>query len=279
MNDVRTNIDDTLAATKGADASRPTIRVENLGKSYGDLEVIKDVSLEVAKGEVVGIIGPSGSGKSTLLRCLNYLEVPSSGKVFLDDELIGAHEVGDKLVPCDGKTLARQRTQLGMVFQSFNLFAHLTALGNVIEAPVHVKGVSKREAEEKARSLLSWVGLGDRVDAYPAQLSGGQQQRVAIARALAMEPKVMLFDEPTSALDPELVGEVLSVMRRLADEGTTMVVVTHEMSFARDMCDVVVFMDQGLIVESGPPEQVLSAPTHERTKQFLSRTTGISANS
>jgi polar amino acid transport system ATP-binding protein len=259
-------------------ANRPTIRVQNLSKRFGDVQVIKDVSLTVARGEVVGIIGPSGSGKSTLLRCLNYLEVPSSGKVFLDDELIGMCEVAGALVPRDMKALAQQRTQIGMVFQSFNLFSHLTALGNVVEAPIHVKGVGKHEAEEKARNLLTWVGLGDRTDAYPSQLSGGQQQRVAIARALAMEPKVMLFDEPTSALDPELVGEVLAVMRRLADEGMTMVVVTHEMGFARDMCDSVVFMDQGFIVESGPPERVLVTPSHARTKQFLSRITNPAAN-
>jgi polar amino acid transport system ATP-binding protein len=274
MSDLREGSVSTVEpGTTAGGGDRPTIRVERLSKKYGDLQVIRDVSLEVSRGEVVGIIGPSGSGKSTLLRCMNFLEVPTSGTIYLEDELIGVCKVGGSLVPRNGKALARQRTQIGMVFQSFNLFSHLTALGNVIEAPVHVKGVAKHEAEEKAKRLLSWVGLGDRMDAYPSQLSGGQQQRVAIARALAMEPKVMLFDEPTSALDPELVGEVLAVMRRLADEGMTMVVVTHEMGFAREMCDSVVFMDQGVIVEAGPPDRVLVTPTHARTKQFLSRIT------
>ena len=256
-------------------AGRPMVRVEQLCKCFGALRVIEDVSFTVARGEVVGLIGPSGSGKSTLLRCVNYLEVPTTGRVYVDGELIGIREAGDSFVLRDNKELARQRTQIGMVFQSFNLFSHLTVLDNVVEAPIHVKGVPRQEAEAKAQDLLAWVGLGDKANTYPSQLSGGQQQRVAIARALAMEPKLMLFDEPTSALDPEIVGEVLGVMRRLADEGMTMVVVTHEMAFAREVCDSVVFMDQGLIVESGPPESVLVTPSHVRTKQFLSRITGL----
>jgi polar amino acid transport system ATP-binding protein len=233
--------------------------------------VLQDISFEVSTGDVLSLIGPSGSGKSTLLRCVNYLETPTAGRVYVDGELMGARENNGRLVALRHDELAAQRTKIGMVFQSFNLFAHLTAIQNIVEAPVHVKHEPPAQAEERARELLAWVGLSGKADSYPAQLSGGQQQRVAIARALAMRPKLMLFDEPTSALDPEIVGEVLGVMRRLAEEGMTMVVVTHEMRFAREVCDHVIFMDGGVIVEQGPPGEVLVRPSHQRTKQFLAR--------
>jgi polar amino acid transport system ATP-binding protein len=249
------------------------LRVDHLSKRFGHQAVLQDISFEVATGEVLCVIGPSGSGKSTLLRCVNYLEAPTGGRVYVDGQLMGVREENGRLVPLRPDELAAQRTKIGMVFQSFNLFKHLTALQNVVEAPVHVKHEPPAQAEQRARELLAWVGLSDKADSYPAQLSGGQQQRVAIARALAMEPKLMLFDEPTSALDPEIVGEVLAVMRRLAEEGMTMVVVTHEMSFAREVGDHVIFMDDGLIVESGPPGEVLVRPSHQRTKQFLARIT------
>lgn len=217
------------------------------------------------------MIGPSGSGKSTFLRCINHLEQITAGRLYVDGELVGYRERGGKLHEMRPREVARQRRQVGMVFQHFNLFPHRTALENVIEAPIHVNRVKKDVAVARARDLLDQVGLADKADAYPLQLSGGQQQRVAIARALAMNPKLMLFDEPTSALDPELVGEVLGVMKKLAAEGMTMVVVTHEMGFAREVADQVVFMDGGVVVESGPPSEVLANPRHERTKAFLSK--------
>ncbi|HHV71579.1 MAG TPA: amino acid ABC transporter ATP-binding protein [Clostridia bacterium] len=247
------------------------ILVENLNKSFGKLHVLKDINLHVKPGEVVVIIGPSGSGKSTLLRCINYLEKPDSGNVYIDGEMIGKREVNGKLVDDSLKNINRLRSQIGMVFQKFNLFPHMTALGNVIEGPITVKKMPKEQAIEKGRYFLKKVGLADKEDSYPSQLSGGQQQRVAIARALAMEPKLMLFDEPTSALDPELVGEVLSVMLDLAKEGMTMVVVTHEMGFAREVADRVIFMNEGRIIEEGTPEQIFLNPQNERTKAFLSK--------
>lgn len=249
----------------------PMIRAERVCKSFGALRVLAGVSLEVARGEVMCLIGPSGSGKSTFLRCINHLEQVDAGRLYVDGELVGYRQKGDKLYELHPREAARQRRDIGMVFQHFNLFPHRTALENIIEAPTQVKKVPKAEAVERGRELLSRVGMADKADAYPAQLSGGQQQRVAIARALAMDPKLMLFDEPTSALDPELVGEVLTVMRELADSGMTMVVVTHEMGFAREVADQLVFMDGGVVVESGPPREVLAEPKQERTKTFLSR--------
>ena len=249
------------------------LRIEHLSKHFGNLPVLNDISFDVSTGEVLCLIGPSGSGKSTLLRCVNYLETPTGGRIYVDGQLMGAREEKGRLVDLRHEELASQRAKIGMVFQSFNLFAHLTAVQNIIEAPVHVKRQAPSVATERARQLLDWVGLAAKADSYPAQLSGGQQQRVAIARALAMEPKLMLFDEPTSALDPEIVGEVLAVMRRLAEEGMTMVVVTHEMAFAREVSGHVIFMDGGVIVESGPPGEVLVRPSHQRTKQFLARIT------
>jgi polar amino acid transport system ATP-binding protein len=240
-------------------------------KNFGALQVLKGITLEVRKGEVMCMVGPSGSGKSTFLRCINHLEQVNAGRLYVDGDLIGYREVGGKLHEISPRVAARQRREIGMVFQHFNLFPHRTALENVIEAPVHVKRVKKDDAITRGKDLLNQVGLADKADAYPAQLSGGQQQRVAIARALAMDPKLMLFDEPTSALDPELVGEVLSVMKKLAEEGMTMVVVTHEMGFAREVADQLVFMDGGVVVESGPPREVLGRPQHERTKAFLSK--------
>jgi polar amino acid transport system ATP-binding protein len=249
------------------------LRIDHLSKNFGALQVLQDISFDVSVGEVLCLIGPSGSGKSTLLRCINHLEPPTGGRVYVDGDLMGLREDNGRLVDLRHDELAAQRTKIGMVFQSFNLFGHLTALQNIVEAPVHVRHQSPAGAEERARQLLDWVGLSVKASSYPAQLSGGQQQRVAIARALAMEPKLMLFDEPTSALDPEIVGEVLNVMRRLAEEGMTMVVVTHEMTFAREVGDRVIFMDGGVIVESGPPAEVLVRPSHQRTKQFLARIT------
>ncbi|MDA4085940.1 Glutamine transport ATP-binding protein GlnQ [Mycolicibacterium hassiacum DSM 44199] len=249
----------------------PMVKAEQVCKSFGALQVLKGVSLEVGMGEVMCIIGPSGSGKSTFLRCINHLEQITAGRLYVDGELVGYRERGGKLHEMRPREVARQRRQVGMVFQHFNLFPHRTALENVIEAPIHVNRVKKDVAVARARDLLDQVGLADKADAYPLQLSGGQQQRVAIARALAMNPKLMLFDEPTSALDPELVGEVLGVMKKLAAEGMTMVVVTHEMGFAREVADQVVFMDGGVVVESGPPSEVLANPRHERTKAFLSK--------
>lgn len=251
--------------------SAPLLRVERLRKTFGNIEVLKGIDLEIRQGDVTCIVGPSGSGKSTLLRCLNYLEEPTAGAVFLQNEPIGVRWKGDKLYKLTFNQLARQRQRMGMVFQGFHLFPHKTALENVIEAPILVKGTPKDLAVNEARALLGKVGLAERADHYPHQLSGGQQQRVAIARALAMKPDLMLFDEPTSALDPELVGEVLKTMRQLAEEGMTMIVVTHEMAFARDVADHFVFMDGGVVVEAGPPVEVMANPREPRTRAFLSR--------
>ncbi|MET9200503.1 amino acid ABC transporter ATP-binding protein [Gordonia sp. NPDC003585] len=250
---------------------QPMVLADRVCKSFGTLQVLKGITLEVGRGEVLCLIGPSGSGKSTFLRCVNHLEVVNAGRLYVDGDLIGYRERGDKLYEMSPKDAAKQRRDIGMVFQHFNLFPHRTALENVIEAPTQVKKQSKTEALARARELLDRVGLADKADTYPAQLSGGQQQRVAIARALAMDPKLMLFDEPTSALDPELVGEVLGVMRELAASGMTMVVVTHEMGFAREVADQLVFMDGGVVVERGDPREVLANPQHERTKLFLSK--------
>ncbi|MCV6982508.1 amino acid ABC transporter ATP-binding protein [Mycolicibacterium pulveris] len=247
------------------------VKAEQVCKSFGALQVLKGITLEVGRGEVLCMVGPSGSGKSTFLRCINHLEQVNAGRLYVDGELIGYRERGNKLHEMAPRDAAKQRRDIGMVFQHFNLFPHRTALENVIEAPIHVKRVKKADAIARARDLLDQVGLSAKADAYPAQLSGGQQQRVAIARALAMNPKLMLFDEPTSALDPELVGEVLGVMKKLAAEGMTMVVVTHEMGFAREVANQLVFMDGGVVVESGPPREVLAHPQHERTKAFLSK--------
>jgi polar amino acid transport system ATP-binding protein len=251
--------------------SEPMVRAEQVHKSYGRLEVLKGVSLSVQPGEVACLIGPSGSGKSTFLRCINHLEKIQAGRLWVDGELVGYREAGDKIHELRESEVARKRAEIGMVFQHFNLFGHMTAIENVMEAPVRVKGVGKGEARERAEVLLERVGLGDKFKSYPSQLSGGQQQRVAIARALAMQPKLMLFDEPTSALDPELVGDVLAVMRELATSGMTMIVVTHEMGFAREVGDTVVFMDGGVIVERGVPTDVLSAPKEARTQAFLEK--------
>ena len=236
------------------------IDIENLRKSFGDVEVLKGINLTIKEKEVVVIIGPSGSGKSTLLRCMNYLEEPTSGEVSVDGIVL------------DGEAnINKVREEVGMVFQRFNLFPHMTVLQNIMLAPIKVRHVAKQEAEDTARKLLTRVGLADKADAYPSQLSGGQQQRVAIARALAMKPKVMLFDEPTSALDPEMVGEVLDVMRKLAEEGMTMVIVTHEMGFAREVGDRLLFVDDGRIIEQGDPKEVFEHPKQERTRLFLSK--------
>ncbi|MEV5251257.1 amino acid ABC transporter ATP-binding protein [Streptomyces werraensis] len=247
------------------------VKAEGVHKSFGGVEVLKGIDLEVKKGEVFCLIGPSGSGKSTFLRCINHLEKINAGRLYVDGELVGYRQKGDKLYELKDSEVAQQRRDIGMVFQRFNLFPHMTAVENVMEAPVQVKGVSRSAARQRALELLDRVGLGDKAGNYPSQLSGGQQQRVAIARALAMDPKLMLFDEPTSALDPELVGDVLDVMRDLAESGMTMIVVTHEMGFAREVGDSLVFMDGGVVVESGRPRDVLTDPQHERTKSFLSK--------
>ncbi|MCE7082759.1 amino acid ABC transporter ATP-binding protein [Streptomyces sp. ST2-7A] len=247
------------------------VRAERVHKSFGLVEVLRGIDLEVRNGEVFCLVGPSGSGKSTFLRCINHLEKINAGRLWVDGDLVGYRQKGDKLYEMREREVARRRRDIGMVFQRFNLFPHMTALENVMEAPVQVKGKSRKAAREQAERLLERVGLADRMRNYPAQLSGGQQQRVAIARALAMEPKLMLFDEPTSALDPELVGEVLDVMRQLAEEGMTMIVVTHEMGFAREVGDSLVFMDAGMVVEAGSPREVLTNPQHERTRAFLSK--------
>jgi polar amino acid transport system ATP-binding protein len=249
----------------------PMVLADGVRKRFGTVEVLKGISLEVGRGEVVVLLGPSGSGKSTFLRCINHLERVNGGRLTVEGDLVGYREHGGKLHELPEKEVVRKRAEIGMVFQRFNLFPHKTALQNITEAPMLVKGAKRKDAEERGRELLERVGLGDRCDAYPTQLSGGQQQRVAIARALAMDPKLMLFDEPTSALDPELVGDVLDVMRDLAKAGMTMVVVTHEIGFAREVADRVVFMDDGVVVEAGPPSQVLDDPQHERTKAFLSK--------
>jgi len=252
-------------------SAEPMVKAEAVHKSFGRLEVLRGIDLEVNPKDVMCIIGPSGSGKSTFLRCINHLEKIDAGRLSVDGELVGYKERGDKLYELPDSEVCKKRSEIGMVFQRFNLFPHMTALENIVEAPLRVKGDGRAKAEARARKLLDRVGLADKVDAYPNQLSGGQQQRVAIARALAMEPKLMLFDEPTSALDPELVGDVLDVMRGLAKDGMTMVVVTHEMGFAREVGDSLVFMDGGVIVEAGKPRDVLSNPRHERTKAFLSK--------
>jgi polar amino acid transport system ATP-binding protein len=249
----------------------PMVRAERVHKSYGPVEVLKGIDLEVLPGQVFCLVGPSGSGKSTFLRCINHLEKIDAGRLRVDGRLVGYKEKDGRLHELRDREVAAQRLDIGMVFQRFNLFPHRTALENVIEAPRQVKKVPKAQAREQAMELLGRVGLADKADNYPSQLSGGQQQRVAIARALAMEPKLMLFDEPTSALDPELVGDVLDVMRGLAEEGMTMVVVTHEMGFAREVGDALVFMDGGVVVESGHPRDVLGDPQHERTRAFLSK--------
>ncbi|MBO8199065.1 amino acid ABC transporter ATP-binding protein [Streptomyces smyrnaeus] len=247
------------------------VKSEAVHKSFGHVEVLKGIDLEVKTGEVFCIVGPSGSGKSTFLRCINHLEKINAGRLYVDGTLVGYREKGGRLYELRDREVAAQRRDIGMVFQRFNLFPHMTAVENVMEAPVQVKRTPRSEARRRATELLDRVGLADKVDSYPAQLSGGQQQRVAIARALAMDPKLMLFDEPTSALDPELVGEVLDVMKALARDGMTMVVVTHEMGFAREVGDSLVFMDGGVVVESGDPKDVLGNPQHERTKSFLSK--------
>ena len=249
----------------------PMVHADQVSKSFGSNEVLKSISLTVTRGEVLCLVGPSGSGKSTFLRCINHLERVNAGRLTVDGVLVGYEERGDKLYELKPKVAARQRRDIGMVFQRFNLFPHMTALENVTEAPIRVKGTKKEVAIARGRELLARVGLAEKADSYPAHLSGGQQQRVAIARALAMDPKLMLFDEPTSALDPELVGEVLDVMKALAESGMTMIVVTHEMGFAREVADSLVFMDGGVVVESGDPVDVLTNPQHKRTQAFLSK--------
>ena len=249
----------------------PALRVEGVRKSYGHVEVLKGIDMQVAPGEVACLVGPSGSGKSTFLRCINHLEKINSGRLYVHGELVGYEEKKGRLYELSDREVCRKRAEIGMVFQNFNLFQHMSVLENIIEAPMRVLKISKEEAVVHARELLELVGLSGREESLPKQLSGGQQQRVAITRALAMRPKLMLFDEPTSALDPELVGEVLAAMQDLANSGMTMIVVTHEMGFARKVADTVAFMDAGLIVESGPPDQVLDNPQHERTKSFFSK--------
>jgi len=251
--------------------TEPMLKAEGVHKRFGRLEVLKGITLEVLPGEVMCLLGPSGSGKSTFLRCINHLENIDAGRLWVDGELVGYRQVGDRLHELREPEVARARAKIGMVFQRFNLFPHMTALQNVTEAPIKVKKVPKSDAVARGHELLNRVGLGDKVTAYPAQLSGGQQQRVAIARALAMDPKLMLFDEPTSALDPELVGEVLDAMRALAEAGMTMVVVTHEIGFAREAGDTAVFIDDGVVVEAGDPREVFANPRHERTTAFLSK--------
>jgi len=250
---------------------QPLVRARNVHKSFDHLEVLKGIDLDVATGEVVVILGPSGSGKSTFLRCINHLESINRGSVEVDGEQIGYRLKKDRLIPLSNHAIALQRRKIGMVFQQFNLYPHMTALQNIMEAPVGIHGQSRSDARKDALALLERVGLSAKADSYPRQLSGGQQQRVAIARALAIKPKLMLFDEPTSALDPELVGEVLATMRDLAKQGLTMIVVTHEIGFAREAADRVVFMDGGKIVEQGTPDEVIGNPQHPRTRSFLSR--------
>ncbi len=250
-------------------ATDEMVHAEKIVKRFGNLTVLNGVDLSVKRGQVVVIIGPSGSGKTTLLRCINHLEKIDSGRIYVDGQLVGYRDVNGKLVEDREENIARVRSHIGFVFQRFNLFPHMTALENIIEAPIHVLGQSKEEVTQRAHDLLAKVGFSEKASAFPHKLSGGQQQRVAIARALAMNPKLMLFDEATSALDPELVGEVLKVMRQLADEGMTMAVVTHEMGFARDVADHVIFMDKSVIVEQGPPQQVFEHTENERTRNFL----------
>jgi polar amino acid transport system ATP-binding protein len=251
--------------------SEAMVKAEHVQKRFARLEVLKGVSLEVDRGEVVCMLGPSGSGKSTFLRCINHLEKIDGGRLWVDGDLVGYRQTGDRLYELRDAEVCGRRAEIGMVFQRFNLFGHMTALENVIEAPIHVKRVPREQAVARGKELLDRVGLADKLESYPSQLSGGQQQRVAIARALAMQPKLMLFDEPTSALDPELVGEVLDAMRVLAKEGMTMIVVTHEMGFAREAADRVLMMDEGRIIEEAPPDRFFGSPREERTRQFLSK--------
>ncbi|WP_410637574.1 amino acid ABC transporter ATP-binding protein [Amycolatopsis sp. lyj-346] len=257
--------------TEVAEPKTPVVSAQKIYKSFGSVDVLKGIDLEVREREVLCLIGPSGSGKSTLLRCINHLEKIDAGRLYVDGVLVGYKQRGDKLHELRENEVAFQRKDIGMVFQRFNLFPHMTAIENVMEAPIQVRREPKAEVRQRALELLERVGLADKAKNYPAQLSGGQQQRVAIARALAMKPKLMLFDEPTSALDPELVGDVLGVMKQLAKDGMTMVVVTHEMQFAREVADKVLFMDGGVVVEEGPPEQIIGNPREERTKSFLAR--------
>ena len=252
-----------------APADQPLVVAVNVGKKFGHFEAVKDVSLSVDRGEVLCIIGPSGSGKSTFLRCINHLEHRDSGAIWVDGDLIGYHRKGNDLHEMNDADICRQRRAIGMVFQRFNLFAHKTALENITEGPVRVLGKSAREAKDEAMALLTRIGLAEKADAFPARLSGGQQQRIAIARSLAMKPKLLLFDEPTSALDPELVGEVLNVMRNLARDGMTMIVVTHELGFARDVANRVALMDGGQLVEVGMPKEILESPQQKRTREFI----------
>lgn len=252
-------------------AERPMVRAEHIVKSFGSNTVLQDISVEVQRGEVMCLIGPSGSGKSTFLRCINHLETIDGGRLWVDGELMGYRQKGDRIFELSPADVAKQRQDIGMVFQRFNLFPHMTVLENIVEAPTRVKGIKRDSARTRAMELLDRVGLAHKAKAYPGHLSGGQQQRVAIARALAMDPKLMLFDEPTSALDPELVGDVLDVMQQLANDGMTMIVVTHEMGFAREVGDTLVFMDGGVVVEAGDPREVLTNPQRERTKAFLSK--------
>jgi polar amino acid transport system ATP-binding protein len=247
------------------------VQAEGVRKSYGRFEALRGIDLEVARGQVTCLIGPSGSGKSTFLRCINHLEKVTAGRLSVEGELVGYRQHGGKLYELRDKEVCAKRAKIGMVFQRFNLFPHMTALENVALGPIRVKHESKSAAEERARKLLDRVGLADKLAGYPSQLSGGQQQRIAIARALAMEPSLMLFDEPTSALDPELVGDVLDVMRSLAEDGMTMIVVTHEMGFAREVADSLIFMDEGVVVESGQPREMLANPKNERTRSFLAK--------
>ena len=256
-------------AAVGPSTGVPMVQAEEVHKRFGATEVLRGVTMTVQRGEKVVIIGPSGSGKTTFLRCINHLEKIQGGRIFVDGQLVGYREENGKILEDSERNVARMRAQIGMVFQRFNLFPHLTALENIIEAPTRVLGAPKLQANTRAQELLNKVGLADKANNYPNALSGGQQQRVAIARALAMNPKLMLFDEATSALDPELVGEVLKVMRQLAEEGMTMIVVTHEMGFAREVADRVIFMDQGNIIEEGKPNDIFNNPGHERTQTFL----------
>ncbi len=254
-----------------AEAGAPVVLAEQVHKKYGFVEVLKGIDMQVKAGEVACLLGPSGSGKSTFLRCVNHLEKIDGGRLSVSGHLVGYRQKGDKLYELKDREVAQRRRDIGMVFQRFNLFPHMTALGNVMEAPNQVLGRKKSQCKDEAITLLERVGLADRADYYPSELSGGQQQRVAIARALAMHPQLMLFDEPTSALDPELVGEVLDVMRDLAAGGMTMIVVTHEIGFAREVGDTLTFMDEGIVLESGNPREVIANPQHQRTKDFLSK--------
>ncbi|HYP61175.1 MAG TPA: amino acid ABC transporter ATP-binding protein [Thermomicrobiales bacterium] len=268
----------STTAGRSSDTDRAMVKIAGVHKFFGDLHVLRGVDLDIATGEVVCVIGPSGSGKTTLLRCINFLETYQQGRIYVDGKLVGYREVRGHLKPARERDIARVRAETAMVFQSFNLFPHMTALKNVTFGPMKVLREPKADVERRGRELLDRVGLADKADAYPAQLSGGQQQRVAIARAVAMNPKVMLFDEVTSALDPELVGEVLAAMKRLAEtHGVTMIVVTHEMTFARDVADRVVFMDQGVVVEQGPPDEVFTSPKSDRLRTFLARFSGSHA--